>query len=157
MIKGILLRHQPKMADLEEIEILSLVDPLAETEYVSERSKAGHKVERRVFEVPGLQITLLTTIDPVSLSAISGVWKILEKAAPDFMKVLELPESKVLVAWPRYQDSSESENYTSMMNELIRVAVFLLRTYGITKKDKVVELLKDYVEVCVSITKIDEK
>lgn len=153
MIKGILLKHSPKMKEMSEIEILSQLDPLNEYDQLSTRVDpiSGYTIYRRSYYSDNLYITSYSSEGKDVIDSIWEVYETLNYGAPNFIKSFRKDQNMIIVSWPRYEDDKfEDASYTLMIEELTRFTAFILKNFSGSAESLSV-YLKEYINMCIVV------
>ena len=163
MIKGILLKHSPKMKEISEIEILSQLDPLNEYDQLSTRVDpiSGYTIYRRSYYSDNLYITSYSSEGKSVIDSIWEVYETLNYGAPNFIKSFRKDQNMIIVSWPRYEDDKfEDASYTLMIEELTRFTAFsnifkyyfafILKNFSGSAESLSV-YLKEYINMCIVV------
>lgn len=148
MIKGIYLRQLGEMSKVSDFDILKNLDPLLQTEEPEVFSGVLYTMTRRSIYSKDYNITTFTADSKVSIDAMYNIYKIIEMADPNLIKVFYYTEDSIVVACPMFKGFIENTNYSTVIDELVRVSAFCLKMTGNVGKS--VDLLKDYMELCIN-------
>ena len=156
MIKGFLLKNKPNMEEISEADVMSQLDPLKECEDKFDfNTVIGDKqisTTRRSFYTDSLYITTYTADNDV-LSALWEVYNVLNRACGNLIKSFVVGNA-LFVVYPRYEDDKfEDATYSVMIEELVRVAAFFCKEFGVDDMSE--EYVKRYVSLCVSYDRKD--
>ena len=150
MIKGILLKETPNMQNMSEAEILGRLDPLKESEGLGTHIDpiSGKSIYRRLYYSDDIYISTYASESDFAIEAIWDVYRVLNTAAGNYIKAFRRAgdANTLIIAWPRYDDKFEDATYTLMIEEIIRIAAWMNKTFG---GDLAVEYLKDYINTCI--------
>lgn len=150
MIKGIFLMEEPYMGIVSDSDVLSDLDFLyGDSEGNATLDGGNYQMKKSIFKGERFVFTIYESDYDPSLRAMFIAYKVIQNANPDFVKVFKYGENRLITAYPNFsEDGVEIANtYASMMDELLRVTVFLLRNYD---PDEATEQLKDYISMSVS-------
>lgn len=150
MIRGIYLSSKPEMKGITLSKVLSELDLLKSSDPVVLDSKlSGSSMSRNQYTSDSFVTTLYESDSEVSISAFWNILDVLYSALPDYVFCYKLSDTKLLLSIMNYSDDYDSFVYERMVDELIRVTVFLVSSFGIENRDKIESLLRDYVGMCV--------
>lgn len=153
MIKGFYLRDDPFMTDISETKVLSEIDLNREVDSVIEYPEEGQMAEKHTYESDLLMISVFEIPKESGYNALYEVYSLLEKANPNYIKVIKKSKTTLIVAYPNFSEieDDDPDKYDRLIEELVRVSVFLLRHYYSSESmDTIVEYLRDYIKICVS-------
>lgn len=150
MISGIKLNIKPYMKDVGLDDILSDLDLLRER--LPEDSYTNHfgTIVRKRTYVGEKYITILVDYSKEDFGyiALNDLFNTISRALPDFVASFPYSEKILLLSYPNisYPYGNVLDRF---IEELQRFVVFLFKTFGPEDKDKLVEMIRDYVSLCV--------
>lgn len=149
MIKGIFLIEEPFMDEVTDLEILSDLDFLYEDSEPTTYNGGEYIMKKSAYRGDNFITTIYETSYQPSMSAMFIAYSIIQKANPSFVKVFKYGENRLIISYPNfYEDGIEiAKTYQDMIEELLRVTVFLLRN---NDPEDSVELLKEYIDINIS-------
>ena len=149
MIKGIFLMEEPYMDEVSELEILSDLDFLYEESKPSNFNDGNYTMKKSSYKGENFITTIYETDYEPSMKAMFIAYDIIQKANPSFIKSFKYGKNKLIVSYPSYYEDGPDavKIYSDMIDELLRVTVFLLRY---NSPDEAVEQLREYIEMSVS-------
>lgn len=137
------------MKNISELEILGKLDPLKENEDLGTHVDpiSGKTIFRRSYYSDDLYIVTYASESSFAVDAIWEVYEVLNIGAGDYIKSFKKDENTVVISWPRYEDKFEDATYTLMIEEIIRVAAWQIKSFG---KLAAEGYISDYISTCVS-------
>lgn len=152
MITGIKLPIKPYMKNKTIKDILVDLDVLGERlPKISHKSITGTTINRRTF----IGENFITTMVSYSIPNDSGyviledLYSLISEVLPDFIFSVGYKNQCLIYSFPRFNDYKLDELFESLMGEIQRVTVFLLKVFGSENRDQVKTLLKEYVDLCI--------
>lgn len=156
MITGIKLPVTPYMRGVTFEEIISDLDLLKER--IPEESYTnlnGVTVKKKTY-IGEKYITSLIEYSEEDLEnyiVLSNLYKVMSKALPDFCISYPYSDKIILYSYPNFSYPT-CLVYERLMEELQRITVFLIKSFGIDgKTDIVVDMIRDYVDLCIEYPK----
>ena len=136
------------MQNMSEAEILGKLDPLKESEGLGTHLDpiSGKTIYRRLYYSDDIYISTYASESDFAIEAIWEVYNILNRAASNYIKAFKQDTNTLVIAWPRYEDKFEDATYTLMIEEIIRIAAWMNKTFG---EDLTVGYLRDYISTCI--------
>lgn len=138
------------MQSISEAEILGKLDPLNEYEGLVEHLDpiTGKSIYRRVYYSSDLYISTYASESDFAIDAIWEVYDVLNNGAGNFLKAFKKDNNTLVLSWPRFKDDKyEDATYTLMIEEITRIAAWLLKTFGLAAATKYIE---NYIKTCIS-------
>lgn len=152
MISGIKLPSAPNVSGVSINKVLADLDLLNE-KYPSNSFKnlRGVTIEKKMYSGDNYVTTLIEyeIEDLASFDSLNELHDLISEALPDFIKVFRYSNRVLILVYPKFLDYRVNDVYEVLMEEIQRVAVFFIKTFGIEKRDYIIELVRDYVNMCV--------
>ena len=155
MISGIKLPSKPDMSGVTFEKIFGNLDTLNKRlPEVSFTCKNGTVISRKEYWGDKYNTTILDYSIPSDpgYKVVSGLFKLISEALPDFITTHEFREKLIIISYPRYSNWKVNDTYKLLIDEIQRVSLFLLSIYGPDGKEIICELLKKYIDLCVEIS-----
>lgn len=148
MIKALYLDYYPRMDCVSALEILDELNPLWKNEKSTVLVGSNHEIYKDSFVTKNYFVTFYKITEDLTFLSMKKVYEILQLSVPNFLKVLSVGETLIVVT-PKYTDQYENASYSVMMDELMRFASY---SYQKTKGDEIETsiMIKEYVGMCVS-------
>ena len=158
MITGIKLPIAPNMKGktienvLYDLDILS--ERLPESSFINSRDITIVKrtyIGRKYIT----QIISYDKKDDTSFNITYDLYRYIYEALPEFLFCYKLSEKTIIISFPNFGNSyfGINEMYENLMNEIQRLAVFLMKLYG-DNPDVLKSMLRDYVDLCIDYPKL---
>ena len=156
MIKGISLSEKPCMKGITLSRILASLDLLRDFSdpIISEGYEVGSEMTCRQYYSKEFLITVFETNYSRGYEAVWVLLDILQEALPDYLVCFRYTPTQIIYSIPNYYsrvNSTEGLIYENLMDELFRVAVFLVKIFMRDRRGEIIELLRDYVSISVVI------
>lgn len=151
MISGIKLPIKPYMKGVTFDEVIAdldlLKERLPEDSYVS---LSGVTVKKRTYTGEKYITSLIdySEVDMTNYLALTDLYKTISAAVPEFLVSFPYSETVLLVSIPNFV-YPVGQVFERLIDEIQRLTAFLIKTFGLENKEKIVELLKDYITLCV--------
>jgi len=152
MIKGFLFKNKPHMNEFSEVDILSRLDPLKESEdkfdFTTTIGDEEVSATRRSFYSEDLYISTYTSESSGVLDSLWDVYNAINMGAPEVLRAFKKGNA-IFVAWPRFEDDKFDDSaYTIFIEELIRVSALFIREFG--SAEIASKYIQSYVDLCVA-------
>ena len=151
MISGIKLPSKPYMKGVTFDEVIAdldlLKERLPEDSYVS---LSGVTIKKKTYLGEKYVTSLIdySEVDMTNYFALTDLYQTISKALPEFITSFPYSETVLLVSFPNF-GYPVGQVYERLIDEIQRLTAFLIKNFGIENKTKIVELIKDYVGLCV--------
>lgn len=153
MISGIKLSKKPYMKGISSVEILADLDTLKEElPCITHKSATGAVVNKRTFFGDRFTINMIQYDKDFDSGFVimEDLYSIIREALPDFLHSMSYSGNLIIYSYPNFQEDYRLNTlFDHLMKEIQRIAVFLLKQYGIENRDRIKTLLMDYVETCI--------
>lgn len=128
MVKGIRLKHTPKMDEVSEIDILAEIDVLGK---IPDNAKAPDEsiCETEIYEGMKYCIIIMDYKDLSAMDSVMTIASTLEKACPELVKVFLWKDTKVVFSYPVLKAGDENV-LSPVIEELLRFTTFVLSEYN---------------------------
>lgn len=162
MIRGISLPEKPKMKGVTLEKILGGLDLLREfsspVTFESSVSDSNNMIRRQYY--CGEFITTIYETDySRGYEALWVLLDILQEALPDYLVCHRYTSTQLLYTIPNYYDLYDENTgllYENTMDELIRLTVLLVKTFTRDRREEIIMLIRDYVNLCIVFGKGNE-
>lgn len=153
MISGLKLSVRPNMSGVTLIEILADFNILHKTQSASHTCQNGTLIVKEVYTGKKYKTIFFSYSKPDDLGfvAISKLFRLISSAIPDFIQVNKYSNRILLVSYPKFQEWRDNDVFESLLDEIQRLALFLLSVYGSENESVVRELIEKYVNLILDI------
>ena len=161
MIRGIALSEKPGMKGVTLSKILANLDLLREfSDPVIYESSLEDSMKRSQYYSNSYLTTIYETSYSRGYEALWVLLDILQEALPDYLVCFRYTSTQILYSIPNYYfrvNSTEGLVYENLMDELLRLTVFLVKTFSRDRRKEIVNLIRDYVNLSVVISVNDDE
>ena len=155
MIRGISLPYRPKMSGITIEKILGNLDLLHEfsgsVTFESSISDSN-RMERHQYYCGDYITTVYETDYSRGYDALWFLLDILQEALPDFLVCHRYSSTQILYTIPNYYKTCGEKIglvYDLTVDELMRLTVFLIKSFTLDRRKEIVMLIRDYVDLCI--------
>lgn len=152
MISGIKLPVTPNIDGVTLNNVLADLDLLNEKyPKTTFKNARGVGIEKKIYIGNKYTISLIEyeKEDNSSFDSLCKLYSLISSAIPKFIKSFRCSNRLIMIAYPKFDDYRVNELYEFIMEEVQRVSVFLIKTFGMEREDYIKELIRDYVDMCV--------
>ena len=151
MISGIKLPIKPFMKGVSLSMVMADLDILKkQVPELVHKANSGATVKRTTCTGKKYMTTIIQYSVPndSGFKAAESLFKVITDTLPDFVSLNRFSDKILLVSYPRFNDWRLNESYSSLMQEVQRIALFFISMYG-TEDAIVKELLRKYINLFV--------
>lgn len=152
MISGIKLPCAPNLNGATLNKVIADLDLLNERfPKTSFKNLRGITVDKKTY-TGEKYITVMIKYereDEASFSSLCELHKLISDAVPNFVRFFKFDNKTIFLVHPKFTEYRINEIFEMVMEEIQRVSVFLIKTFGIERKSYIIELIQDYVNMCI--------
>lgn len=152
MISGIRLPNAPNLNGITLNKVIADLDLLNERfPKTSFKNLRGITIDKKTYTGEKYMINMIKyeKEDSASFDSLCDLHRLISDSIPDFTRFFRLDNRTILIVYPKFKDYKVNEVFEMIMEEIQRISVFLIKTFGIERKSYIMELIQDYVNMCV--------